>query len=207
LLLAFPVIAFLKETLKDIKKIIFVSLMLSSLLLFYFQAVSSFYLSDTTRYSLWMVPLFIPLALTILKSINDQYSIRKYFPVIITALLLLVINIYLTMEQGFVYTGYPLHYGDLTTDILIIQLVVMALIIGLIGLPHSRNLLRFSANFGKKRAFYTGPMRNVFFGFLIVTVLLSEIYFAPQFISKSELYKDNNLNQIGNLVSETADAI
>jgi len=199
-ILALPIFIMRWDMRKELDKIVLTSVVLLSLSLFYFHAVSSVNLSDASRYSLWMIPLWIPLALMTLKDITDCSSFRKFFPVLLASLLLLGINIYISRETGGVYVGYPLNYRIMTIDAIMVQLISMIVIIGLVFLRNELSAVR-SALSRKLPLVNVATLRNTMFCLLIVVMLLSEIYFTTLFVSQSQLCESHSFTAIDEVIS------
>jgi hypothetical protein len=200
IILTLPSFIMSKTLRKELDKGIFISLTLLSLWLFYFEAVSSFSLSDASRYALWMMPLWMPLSLMVLQDIRDDSSYRKLLPIFIGALILLYINIWLSKEGGGVYIGYGLPSRLWTADAIIIQLIVLILIMSLFFLKKDVLKLKLAIN-KKLLAVKTVNLKNAGFCLIMIVILLNEIYFSFQFIEKSSLYKDHGFTKINDSLS------
>ena len=209
IILALPVLILLLDMHKEIDKTVLTSLVLISLCLFYFDAVSSASLNDTPRYSLWMIPLWIPLALIALQDIIHSSSFKKLFPVLIAALILLWVNIWLSGKNGGVYIGYDSLSRVWTVDAITVQLLSMVAALSLLFLK--KDLPKVRIVFSRKLSMIkTVNTKNVVFCLMIVLILLSEAYFTPQFMEKSQLYQNHgfvtindtldNLTNTGNLL-------
>ena len=133
IILALPILILSRNLRKKLDKtMMLTSLVLLSLCLFYFEALSSASISDASRYSLWMIPLWIPLALIVLQDIiKDSSPLRNLFPVLIAALILLWLNIWLSKEKVGVYVGYSLPSRIWTVDAVMTQLIAIVIILRL----------------------------------------------------------------------------
>jgi len=203
IILALPILIISRDMRKELDKTILTLIVLLSLCLFYFTALSSFNLSDVARYSLWMIPLWIPLALMTLQDIYDSSSFKKFFPVLVTAVVLLWINIWLSETNGGVYIGYSLP-SLVTTDALLAQFMGMIVLISL--LFFREDLSKFGSAIGKKlSALKIVNLKKTVFCFLIILILSNSFYFASQFMEKSSLYENHGLTTISNALGNVAD--
>jgi len=189
IILALPLLILSQNLRKKLDKTVLTSLVLLSLWLFYFKAVSSVSLTSTSRYSLWMIPLWMPLAVIVLQDIiKDSSPLRSLLPVSIAALLL-CINIWLSRERGGVFVGYGLPSRLRTVDTIVVQLIALTMIIGLLFLKEG--LLKVRLNIGGKLSVVkTANLKNAVFCLAIILILLNGVYFSYQFIDKSRLYED-----------------
>jgi len=201
IVLALPILIISQDMRKDLNKNVLGWVVLLSACLFYFEALRSTSLDDVSRYALWMVPLWIPLALMILQDIKENLSYRKLIPVSIAALILLWVNVWLSKEKGDVYVGYFLP-RLWTSDVMIIQLISLTFILGLIFI--SENLVEITLEIGNKLyAVKTIIPKNAVFSLIIILTLLNGLYFGSQFTAKSYLYQDHGLATL----SSTLDGI
>jgi len=192
IILVLPISVLLTHKHKELDRTAFVLLVVLSLWLFYFDAVRHEWLTDTTRYSLWMIPLWIPLALTILRDTVDNSSFLKVLSLVIGAFTLVWINTWLSREKGGVYIGYILPSRLETADILVFQLMCLVTALGLLflkqGLPRVRLVIG-----GKLSLIKTVNLKDVVFLFAILLILVNEAYFGAQFIKENQLYKDHGI--------------
>lgn len=202
IILAIPILIISRDVRKELDKTILTLLVLLSLCLFYFQAISQFGLSDANRYSLWMTPLWIPLALMTLQEIYNNSSFKRLLPVIVTALVLLWSNIWLFRKYGGVYVGYGLP-SLVTADALLAQFMGMIVLISL--LFFKEDLSEFGSAIGKKlSALKAVNLKKTVFCFLIVLMFANSVYFAPQFVEKSSLYANHGFATIGDALGNFA---
>ena len=165
-------------------------LTLLSVWLFYLEAVSSFGLSETSRYSLWMIPLWIPLSLIILQDIKNNPSFRELLTLFMGALILLWVNIWLSRERGGVYIGYGLPSRLWTVDAIMAQLILLMPILSLLFIK--KDLLKLRLTIGRKLSVVKSVnLKNIAFYLVIVLILLNEAYFSSRFIEKSRCYEDH----------------
>jgi len=190
LIIALPFLIFFKEQRKEIDKLILSSLILLSLYLNYLEMLSSASLSDASRWSLWMTPLWIPISVIILKDITEKPSFKKILPIFMSALILLWINIWLSRETGGVYVGYGLSSRSWTADTLIIQLILLIAILSLPFLKNDLPTLRFyvAKRFSAVKAI---NLKRVILGGLIILMLVNGLWYSTKFLEKSSLYEDH----------------
>ena len=182
---------------KELDTTVLALLLLLSLGLFYLDAVSSASLNDASRYSLWMIPLWIPLGFMVLKDMIETPSFRTFLPVIIAASSLFWINTWLSAEKGGVEVGYSLSSRILTADVMTIQLVATAALLSLLFLR--KNLVKAGSLVRAKLSLpKTANMKNLILASLVVLMLLSEFYFNSQFLEKSQLYANHGFTAINN---------
>lgn len=199
-ILALPILLLSQDRRKELDKTVLTSLVLLSLCLFYFEALSSKSLNDASRFSLWMIPLWIPLALTVLRDIMDSSSLRKLLPIFITALILLLVNIWLSMEKGGVYVGYVPRSRLWTANAIAVQLMSLEVIIGLLFLRE--DLLKVGLAIGRKLSVVKRiDLRNAVFCLMIILILLNGAYFSSQFTEKSLLYEDHGFAKINDALN------
>jgi len=190
-LLSLPVILLLVKFKGSFKKNILTFLVLASLLFFYFEALISMVIADVIRYSLWLIPLSIPLCLfTFYKVINS----KSRFPFVVIfalALLLLFTNLWLNANAGGVYVSYGLSNRLSDSSLLIGTFSVFTFLLCafLLIRRFSRNRTIFS--FGQRKSF----VKKVFVCALVIMVA-SEIYVSVEVSSQSKLFDDQNLLQV-----------
>jgi hypothetical protein len=203
IVLALPIFLLSKSMRSKLEKKLLGWVVLLSTCLFYFEALSIMNLDDVSRYSLWIIPLWIPLALMILQDIKDSSSFRKLLPVSIAALILLWVNIWLSREKGGVYVGY-LQPRLWTTDVIIIQLISLTLMLGLLSVREDWIKIVFVN--GKKlfEVKIINP-RKAMFLLIIILTLLNGVYFSSKFIEKSYLYQDHGLSTLSSTLDDLTD--
>ena len=203
IVLALPIFLLSKSMRSKLEKNLLGWVVLLSTCLFYFEALSITSLDDVSRYSLWIIPLWIPLALMILQDIKDSSSFRKLIPVSIAALILLWVNIWLSREKGGVYVGY-LQPRLWTTDVIIIQLISLTLMLGLLSVREDWIEIVFVN--GKKlfEVKIINP-RKAMFLLIIILTLLNGVYFSSLFTEKSLLYQDHGLTTLSSTLDDLTD--
>jgi len=206
-ILTLPVQILLWRKRKELDKNILACFVILSLSLFYFQALSSFSLSDVSRLSLWTIPLWVPLALTVLQDINGSSSFRHFLPLFIGALVLLWVNIWLSREKGGVYVGYGLSSRLWTADAIMIQLIALIMILSLLFLKEDLLKARLAIRLAIGRrlpVIKSVNLRNTVFFLVVILILLNEVYFSCQFVEKSRLYEDHGLATINDALNDLA---
>jgi hypothetical protein len=166
--------------------------------LFYFEAVGL--VADANRYSLWMIPLWIPLALIILWDIKNSSSFRKILPIFVGALILLLINIWLSREEGGVYAENTLYSRVWTENTVIVQFIALTVLLSLLLLR--KDLLKVRLIIGKKLSVIKIiNFRNIVFCLATIMILLNGTYFSSQFMQTSRLYKSHGFTTINDALN------
>jgi len=174
-------------------------LTLLSLWLYYIVAVSLFYLDDASRYSLWMIPLWISLTFIVLRDIRDNPSFSKFLMLFMGALILLWINIWLTREKGGVYVGYVLPSRLWTANAVMAQIMLLMLILSLLFLKKDIILrLTISKKLSVEKSV---NLKNAVLFLLIALILSNDVYFGFQFIERTKLYEDHGFNMISDTLN------
>jgi hypothetical protein len=193
-ILAIPALLLLQDRREDVSLKILTSLVFMSFYIFFFQAVSLFSLVDISRYSIWMVVIWIPLSLTQIRQIIENGSFRKIFAVFLATLILLGINLYMTGEKGGVYANCRRWC---TADIIVLQVVFLALISSLAILKRAH--VRFSLSLGKKLSVVKRvSLKKIAFFLLITVTLLNGFYFTIEFMNADPYYKDHGFVEVRN---------
>jgi len=193
IILALPFLILSRDLREKLDETVLTSLVLLSLWLFYFVALSSVNLSDASRYSLWMIPLWIPLALNVLQDIiNDTSHLRKLLSISTSALILLLANIWLSKKKGGVYIGYGLPSRLWTANAIMFQLISLLVILSLLFLRKSFPKVRLIIS-KKLSVLKTLNFRVIVFSLVIIFILLNEVHFSLQFMQSSVLYEDHGL--------------
>lgn len=193
-ILAIPALLLLQDRREDVSLKILTSLVFMSFYIFFFQAVSLFSLVDISRYSLWMIVIWIPLSLTQVHQIIENGCFRKIFAVFLATLILLGINLYMTGEKGGVYTNYR---RSCTADIIILQVVFLAVTSSLVILKRAH--VRFSLSLGRKLSVVKRvSLKEIVFYLLITVTLLNGFYFTIEFMNTDPYYKDHGFIEIRN---------
>ncbi len=200
IILASPILVFSRELRKKLDWTILTSIVFLSFCLFYFEALNSS-LSDASRFSLWMIPLWIPLAAMTLQTIYDSASFTKFFPVLVTAVVLIWSDIWLSEEKG----SYHL-YGQpsmTSADALLVQFMGMVVLISL--LFFREDFSKLGAAVGTKLpTLMKMNLKKAVFCFLIILILLNSVHFASQFIGGSSFYESHNLVTMTNMLGSVA---
>jgi len=162
-----------------------------SLLLFYVVSLPMVVLTDVSRYSLWVIPIMIPISLLILKAVIDHPSPARIISILTIALLLLSLNLWMSATpQGIqIVSGQP---PLRTWDVLTIELISFIVII---GLYYGRNYMRINWASKLQLDKHITPA-NLILTSIITISLISNTYFVPQFVNTSSLYKDPGLIEL-----------
>jgi hypothetical protein len=204
IILALPILILSRNLRKKLDKTVLTSLVLLSQWLFYFEALSLAGLGDAGRYSLWMIPLWIPLALIVLQNIiKDSSPLRKLLPVSIAALILLWVNIWLSKEKGGVYIGYGLPSRLWTADAIIVQLISLTAILSLLLLKEDLLKVRLTIR-RKLSAVKTLNLKTNVFSLVIILMLLNGAYFSFQFVNSSLYYEDHGFTEINTALNDVS---
>jgi hypothetical protein len=176
-------------------------LSLISLCVFYLQSLGSSYFSDIARYSLWMTPLWIALALTLIYEIVKTKSIKKLFAMQLMMLVIIWINLQITKENGGVYVGYGLTSRLWTIDSIVLEVAAITLIFGL--LMAGRDFFTLKLFGGKLKPIAKSfDLKKICLMLLILLMAASNIYFVTQFISNNSRYTDQKLAETSNTLDE-----
>ena len=199
IILALPLLILSRNLREKLNETLLALIVILSLWSFYFWSLSSTSLSDASRYSLWIIPLCIPLALNVLqKIVSNSQSFRKLLLVLILALLLWATNVWLSKEKGGVFVGYGLPSRLWTADAIMSHLIIFVAIVGLIIFVAIVNSIFFGEKFVKFRLtiskkLWTLNFKAILLSLLVILLLLNEVYFASQFLQNSTLYEDHSL--------------
>jgi len=196
---ALPLIMLQKDLHRDFQTKILALLVFIGLFTFHFLSLRTF-LCGIGRYSLWMLPLWIPLAMIILKEIEESSLFTRLLPVLFGALILLWINTWLSREKEGVFIGYNFPYRSWTVDMIMIELISLTITLCLLT---SRKDLR--VRFAIKNNIIVLKKINVkkmTFCLSAVIILLNGVYFSWQFAENSRLHEDLGLSTINDALNE-----
>ena len=192
-ILAIPILILSRNVLRWFDERVLAILVLLSVGLQYFETlvvIRSVYIFDIFRYSLWMVPLCIPLAFVTLHGLAGSRplglnKVKPIVPVVIAAGVLMWMNIALTMESGRgVYVGFG-YWRWMTTDGMVIQLLCLVPL--LVALASAGTIQR------RLRAV---KVADVALGLIIVVLLLNAASFSAQSVGKNWQYEDRSFTAI-----------
>jgi len=201
--LALPILILLNRKRLKLNEKVLALLTFLSLWLFLFVALGSQSLSDVSRLSLWMLPLWIPLTIMTVTRAFRRPSLAEIFTIIIAAFALLCLNIWLSGQKGGVFIGHDLPYRLLTIDSIVFQFVSVSA--ALVLLLSRKTLQKIVTQFRSKSAFLRKiSLGEVSVSILIVMTLLNGIHFRIQFVEQSSLYKDHSLTTMSDNVNKFA---
>lgn len=190
--LSLPVLLLSKEMRKEFRSVLLASLLLLSMALYYLDALGTLIPSDVGRLSLWIVPIMIPLAVLVLRSITASPSFRNAFPALLASLLFLLLNVALTGLYGNgVGIGYALGSNLLTTSLVAAQLASLAIIVIFLLLAQRRNLSKVRIQWYRPFFARTVDIKKAVFCSFSIMILLNASYFAAAFVQGSLLYRDH----------------
>jgi len=204
-ILALPLFIFSRRFREKTMIITLSSLALLSLYLFYFNAVVLYNLNDASRYSLWMIPIWISLTLIIFKEIFEEKTLLKtQFFIIVGAIFFLFINLWLSKIKNGIYIGYSMSSRLWTMSEIIAQLILLIFIFLFLQIMSYK---KRSAVDGQTGRIININFKQIMYYLVIILILLNEAYFFTIFVEKSLLYKDHGFNIINNALSEFRDNI
>jgi len=201
--LASPILLISRSISRETGKVVLITLTCLSLLIFYPEAIRQLLLDDVCRYSLWIVPLGIILTLIVLDDIK-QSSPFPNFLISISAFLLLWINVLLLRENGGVPAGYRLSSRLYTTDLVMVQFILLMV---MLFLPFQEKPL-FNIRLTIARVVYLLRLRsikNIMPYIAVALIVLNGIYFTPRFIGESIRYDDHGFIPLSTVISNILD--
>ncbi len=190
-IVALPLLLLLSPGLrKEFHQSLLAWLILLSLGLFYFNALGSSYISDVGRLSLWIVPLMIPLTLLIMSNIINNPLERNLLPVFLGALLLFLINLFLTIVTiGGVWIDFGFEFRLWTIIVTTLQLAALTTLLASLVHTKRKNYTSFRISLGKSVKWHTSPKK--FFSIaMVILILVNGIYYHSVYIRYSTLYED-----------------
>lgn len=161
-----------------------------SIFLFYLISIRIASITDVNRYSLYIIPLSIPIMLLILKTITDRPSYRYIMSIFVVALILLWFNLWMSKTPK----GFLILYGSpiQSWDVFIIEIISFTLIIGLFyDKPYT-----YLDSFGKVLFERFLKRINLTLCLILTVTVVANLYFVPQFVGGSALYKDPGLAEL-----------
>jgi len=199
---ALPLIMLQKDVHRDFQTKILALLVFMSVFTFHFQSLPAF-LRDISRYSLWMVPLWMPLAMMILKEIKESSRFSRLLPILCGALILLWINTWLSREKDGVFIGYNFPYRSWTVDVIMIELISLTITLCLL-ISRKYLWVRFAIK-DDIVASRKIDVKKMAFCLSTVIMLINGVYFNWQFAENSRLHEDLGLSTISDSLSENKD--
>lgn len=203
-IVALPFMMLWKDVRKDFQMNILASLTTVSFYLFYFLTINYGNLDDISRFSLWMIPLWIPLALMILHHTIADKSSGKSLLMDCAMLLILLSNIYISRNRTGVYVGYCPLSRMWTIGAIMVQFILSRIV--LILSVQGRDLLRGDLSVKLSNAIFRIDMRKALFCSLIVLMASNSIYFASRFVHETWTYVDHGLAKMSDTLDDFADS-
>ncbi|MEM5777303.1 MAG: LamG domain-containing protein [Candidatus Aenigmatarchaeota archaeon] len=204
LVLSSPLLIISRNIRKDLDKFIINLIILMSLIIFYIIALDSMSLSDVSRLSLWMVPLWIVLTIMILEEFRQGLLRHMLVSFMVCDLLIIWINSYLSNSLGGVYVGYGFSYRIFSLDYLIITSILFIIFLGTFLLSNSLLKIKFNVfNRIKKTKIFN--VKKILFWAIIILIFLNCIYYDQHFIKNSNRYDDYDFVNLSNFLLENID--
>lgn len=191
LILLLPIFLFQKRMRKDFNLCLLSVVVIVSFYAFYFQSLSfSQNFTDVSRFSLWMIPLWIPLAVTIVYQLAKEKSANSFLLIVATMILIQWINLYVSQTNGGVYVGYIPLGRTWTFSSLFVEIICLTILLGLVTIKSDFVTLsvKLSNRFVKKV-----NVNKIMFFFLASVIILSSIYYDFYFTQNNYLYRDHGL--------------
>ncbi len=173
------------------------SLILVSFYLYYFDALSLIGSNDINRYSLWMIPLWVPLSFAILEDFKEIPRAISCLQVFIGMCILLLLNVILTIEEGLIVVGYSLP-RIWTTGIILTQLLSFSLILVLFFPQFAPRVQRFLSRLPTISK--TLDIRTIALALVLIVLFLNSVFFNSLFVSNSIRYSDHGFAEINDAV-------
>lgn len=205
LIIVTPLLILWKNQHKDFQRNVLASLVTLSFYLFYFQSISFVSLGNSSRYSLWMIPIWVPFTLTVVQDFICARSVSKLASLFLAMFSIIWINIRLTIEKAGVYVGYGLP-RLCTIDAIMVQLILLTITLTLLTLKG----VSFKSKFTQLAVFRKVSIKimnskKALLSFVIVLTLVHHIYFVPTFIEKNWVYEDHGILTVNNTLDRLAD--
>jgi hypothetical protein len=180
---------------QEFKTTLLATLVIISFYLYYFYALLIVVPSDINRYSLWMIPLWIPLTFRVLQDIKHNPRIMYLLQVVLGMLAVLALNLHIVNEEGGVLVGYALQYRFWTTGVLVIQLLVFTLTFSLSVLPKAPFNLKvpFSKFQGLSKSI---DLKTLALILVLITLVFNSTFFNTLSMRNSLLYSEHGLVEI-----------
>ncbi len=206
-IVAMPLLLFLSQDFrKEFPQILLSGMLLLSIILFYFHALASTYLSDINRLLLWVTPLSIPLALLILDNIVKEPSLRNLLPVFLGGLLLFLVNLLLTIiTVGGVWIGFGFPFRLWTILVTTLQLAALSAILTSLALFKRKNCTKVNISIGKLVTKQTNPKKICTIA-LISLILVNGVYYHSVYLRYSMLYEDYGFIAMNSALVEHTDS-
>jgi hypothetical protein len=180
--------------------------MLISVPLFYLFALSNGDLGSLPRFSLWIIPIIIPISLFVFEALFSERCYLELFCVVVVTILLLWINWVLIGAQGGILMGYGSRYES-TYEILLASLIPFVILIAILH-QKSSVLLKIKSVFSKKviRVFtidFAHLSSKIFLAFVII-IFVSNVFVSSYLIQNSVSFKDHSLAEVSSTLEKNS---
>ncbi len=203
IILVLPILILSRNMHRKIRVTLLSSLVIISFYLYYFDSLSLIVPSDINRYSLWMIPLWIPLTFMVLQDFKDSPRMWNLLLIITGMFILLHLNTILVYEQGGILVGYALQYRLWTTGVLIIQLLSFTLILSLLffqTIPiNTQSIVRF------QKIVKIVDIKTAALTLMLLILVLNSAFFNAISLRNTSLYHDHGFAEINEVITDSLD--
>jgi hypothetical protein len=189
IILASPLLFLWRSLRSTPKRVVLGILVLSSSFFFFLEALVYSSLSEVSRYSLWMIPLWVPLALIVMQDLKDNPSIWKLVPIAFAMILIVETNVYLVKHVAYFSIGYNLVSVSSTTTEVELQ-VLLALSFLIVLALGKRMAGRCAPCLKRTRLLEIGALA------LCLLILCNATYFTSYFADNSPWYESHGYNSV-----------
>gem|GEM_PF-3629253 len=153
--------------------------------------------AEFPRYSLWLIPLWIPFALLILHDLKEHPSIWKFVPVVAAMYLVMSANSYLSNTVG-LYLGYSSVAPSSTISILAIEFISSIFFLSLLLFAgYRRNSTRSTLR--------RSQLMKIGTAIILLLILANSAFFTSNFIANSPWYQQHGFSSISeNVISASS---
>jgi hypothetical protein len=191
-LFSLPILFYSLRKKMPLKYAILASVVILSIVLFYFDAVISVVIGDVSRYSLWLIPLSIPTTLLVLSKIWRFHNLSiKSIPIVLSGFALIILNIFLNNTIGGVVIGYGLSDRISSMSVLLAQLFAFIVLLSLSVVPKYLYHKWHSYSFALSRPF----LKKIFIC-VVLLMVATELYVNIELGQSSKLFDNDNLSEI-----------
>ncbi len=194
-ILVLPVLIISTYKHQKFKTTLLATLVIISFYLYYFNALLIVVPSDINRYSLWMIPLWIPLIFRVFQDFKVNPRIVNLLQVVTGMFVLLVLNIIIIIEEGGVLVGYALQHRFWTTSVLVIQLFFFTLAFTLLFLQNAPFNLK--APFARLHEISKSvDMKTFALILVLIGLVFNSAFFNTLSMQNSLLYSEHGFMEI-----------